>query len=135
MAETPAPSGFGRVRAWWTRQSQKLKDHFAEYGGIAIATYFAIFFLTWAGFAVAISRGVTVDGAVGDSGTIGAAWLATKATQPLRILATLAVTPIVAAIWHRVRGHRPEPIAPPTPDPTAAPTPEPTAPRSSEPIE
>ncbi len=117
MAETPAPSGLGRARAWWTRQSQKLKDHFAEYGGIAIATYFAIFFLTWSGFAVAVGRGMTVDGAVGDGGTIGAAWLATKATQPLRILATLAITPIVAALWHRVRGRRvdaqPEPQAQP----------------------
>lgn len=107
MTDTPPSGGFARVRAWWARQSQKLKDHFAEYGGIAIATYFAIFALTWSGFAVAIGRGVAVDGAVGEGSTIGAAWLATKATQPLRIVATLAITPLVAAVWHRIRGRRP----------------------------
>ena len=62
MAEAPAPSGFARARAWWSRQSQKLKDHFAEYGGIAIATYFVIFALTWSGFAVAIGQGAQQPG-------------------------------------------------------------------------
>lgn len=111
MADTPPPSGFARVRAWWSRQSQKLKDHFAEYGGIAIATYFVIFALTWVGFAIAIGRGVAVDGAATDGSTIGAAYLATKATQPLRILATLAVTPFVAAVWHRIRPRKQPPAA------------------------
>lgn len=112
MPETP--SGFARAKAWWTRQSQKLKDHFAEYGGIAIATYFAIFFATWAGFAIAIGQGIAVDGAATDGSTIGAAWLATKATQPLRILATLAVTPFVAAIYHRIRPPAPKVETPAT---------------------
>lgn len=106
--ETPSPAAPVHQPSWWSRQSQKLKDHFAEYGGIAIATYFVIFALTWSGFAVAIGRGVDVDGAVGDGSIIGAAWLATKATQPLRILATLAATPLVAAVWHRIRGRRPQ---------------------------
>lgn len=109
MAEAKAPSAFARARAWWSRQSQKLKDHFAEYGGIAIATYLVIFLLTWAGFAVAIGQGVAVDGAATDGTTIGTAWLATKATQPLRIIATLAITPLVAAVWHRIRPPAPEP--------------------------
>ncbi|MBL8944069.1 MAG: hypothetical protein JNK45_13015 [Myxococcales bacterium] len=117
MAEAPAPSGFARARAWWSRQSQKLKDHFAEYGGIAIATYFVIFALTWSGFAVAIGQGVAVDGAATDGTTIGTAWLATKATQPLRILATLAITPLVAAVWHRIRPPAPKPAAAPEPAP------------------
>jgi hypothetical protein len=111
MADASAPSGFARARAWWSRQSQKLKDHFAEYGGIAIATYFVIFALTWTGFAVAIGQGVAVDGAATDGTTIGTAWLATKATQPLRILVTLAITPLVAAIWHRIRPPAPKPAA------------------------
>lgn len=117
MADAPAPSAFARARAWWSRQSQKLKDHFAEYGGIAIATYLVIFALTWSGFAVAIGQGVAVDGAATDGTTIGTAWLATKATQPLRILATLAITPLVAAVWHRIRPPAPKPAAAPEPAP------------------
>jgi len=93
--------------SWWGRQSQKLKDHFAEYGTIAIIVYFGIFFATWAGFAIAISQGLEAEGVESGSGSIFGAWLATKATQPLRILATLASTPLVAAIWHRVRGRKP----------------------------
>ncbi len=108
MDETP-PTGFGRVKAWWSRNSVKLKEHFAEYGRIAIITYFTIFFATVAGFAIAI--GGSGEGAWA-WGTLGAAWLATKATQPLRIGATLAVTPVVAAVWHRLRGRTP-PVAPP----------------------
>lgn len=104
------PTGFvARARGWWQRQSQKLKDHFAEYGSIAIVTYFVIFFATWAGFAIAIARGFSSDASASDASTIGAAWVATKTTQPLRILATLAVTPFVAAAWHRIRGRKPAP--------------------------
>jgi hypothetical protein len=108
MAETPeAPPAPAAPTTWWGRQSQKLKDHFAEFGTIAIIVYFTIFFATWAGFAIAISQGIEAEGVASDSGVLFGAWVATKATQPLRILATLGVTPFVAAIWHRVRGRRP----------------------------
>lgn len=104
------PSGlFGKAQAWWRRQSQRLKDHFAEYGWIAIAMYFVIFFLTWAGFAIAISSGLESDGSATDAGTIGAAWVATKTTQPLRIIATLAITPFVADLWFKIRPRKPAP--------------------------
>jgi hypothetical protein len=105
-APTPAPAPAAPT-SWWGRQSQKLKDHFAEFGVMAIIVYFSIFFATWAGFAIAIGRGIEAEGVAGDSGVVFGAWLATKATQPLRILATLAITPFVAAIWYRVRGRKP----------------------------
>lgn len=82
---------------------RRLEQLFADYGAMAIVTYFGIFFLTWAGFAGAIVMGVDVEGAAAGVGTIGAAWLATKVTQPLRIGATVVLTPVAARAWHRIR--------------------------------
>jgi hypothetical protein len=77
---------------------EKLTALLAEYGKIALYLYFGIFALVLAGFAIAISAGVEVESTAGSAGILGAAWLATKLTQPLRILATLALTPIVARV-------------------------------------
>jgi hypothetical protein len=109
MADEPASEAVAtkpQPTTWWGRMSERLKAHFAEYGTIAIIVYFSIFFATLAGFAIAIGSGVEADGVAGDSGVLFGAWLATKATQPLRILATLATTPVIAAIWLRIRGRK-----------------------------
>jgi hypothetical protein len=97
---------------------EKLKLLLSEYGPVAMATYFAIFFLTLAGFALAITYGVDVhkikqwlggseagagDSALSGAGLLFAAWLLTKATQPFRIAGTLALTPLVAAVLKRIR--------------------------------
>jgi hypothetical protein len=96
---------------------EKLKKLLAEYGNVAIGTYLAIWVLTLAGFALAISMGVKVEGAASGVGLAGATWVATKLTQPLRIAGTLALTPIVAAVLRKLRR---KPEAPPAPhqDPT-----------------
>jgi hypothetical protein len=75
-----------------------------EYGRVALYTYLAIWLSTLAGFAVAISLGFSVKSAEGSLGLLGASWVATKLTQPLRIAATLALTPIVATAIKRLRG-------------------------------
>ena len=80
---------------------KKLEELLAEYGTIAFIVYFTIFGLTITGFAMAIKAGVEVESAAGTTGVWGAAWLATKLTQPLRIGATFVLTPFVAAVWHR----------------------------------
>jgi hypothetical protein len=80
---------------------EKLTALLAEYGKVAIYLYFAIFALVFAGFTIAIAAGVDVESAAGGAGLVGAAWLATKLTQPLRILATLALTPIVGKLLAR----------------------------------
>jgi hypothetical protein len=72
-----------------------------EYGKVAIAIYFAIFALVLSGFVVAIRLGFEVHGAHATAGTLGAAWIATKLTQPLRILATLVLTPIIGRFVKR----------------------------------
>jgi hypothetical protein len=82
---------------------EKLKLLLEEYGRVAIVTYFAIFFLTLGGFALAITYGVKIESAQGGAGLLMASWLGTKLTQPLRIAATLALTPLVAAALRKRR--------------------------------
>jgi hypothetical protein len=76
----------------------RLKTLLVEYGKVAMVTYLAIFAAVLVGFAIAIRLGAQVDSAAGTAGTLGAAWVATKLTQPLRILATLVLTPLVAKL-------------------------------------
>lgn len=80
-----------------------MKALFDEFGMVAVVTYFAIFALVIGGFAVAISMGVQVEGAAGTAGTLAAAWVAAKLTQPLRIIATLVLTPFIGRFLRRFR--------------------------------
>lgn len=77
---------------------QRLKDHLKEYGGVAIGVYLVIFAVVYIGFLVSISAGIGETTTAGTVGTAGAAWLATKVTQPLRIGATFVLTPLVARL-------------------------------------
>lgn len=85
---------------------ERLKALLAEYGRVAIYTYLAIFLLVFVGFAIAIATGVEVEGSAENAGVFLAAWLATKATQPLRILGALALTPLLAKALERVKALR-----------------------------
>lgn len=80
---------------------ERLKAHFADYGKIAIYTYLALSISAIVGFSIAIGVGVAPSSATGVLGVIGAGWVAAKATMPLRILATLGLTPLVAALLNR----------------------------------
>jgi len=80
---------------------ERLKNLLAEYGKLALYVYLAIFVVVLAGFALAIQMGIRVESVAGKAGVWGAAWLATKVTQPLRILATLALTPLLAQLLRR----------------------------------
>jgi hypothetical protein len=90
---------------------ERLKALLAAYGRIALAAYLTLFVLVFAGFALAISAGVNVASAQGGAGVLGAAYVATKLTQPLRIAATVALTPLLARLVEKFRTHsgeRPE---------------------------
>lgn len=82
---------------------ERLSAHFAEYGKVAIYTYLTLSLAAIAGFSIAIGMGFGASSATGVLGTVGAGWLAAKATMPLRILATLALTPLVAMLWRKWR--------------------------------
>jgi hypothetical protein len=86
----------------------RLSAHMAEYGKIALYTYLVLSLSTIAGFSVAIGAGVSPSSATGVLGVIGAGWIAAKATMPLRILATLGLTPLVAAVVRRWWPARPD---------------------------
>jgi hypothetical protein len=78
----------------------------AEYCTVAVIVYFTIFFAVLAGFWLAIRFGWRPTSAAGTAGTFAAAYIATKLTQPIRIAATIVVTPVVAKLYERMRGRR-----------------------------
>lgn len=81
----------------------RLKALFVEYGTIGMMTWFGIFALTWAGFATVLALGFELESASSSAGILGAAYVATQLTKPLRIAATILLTPAVAKIWYRFR--------------------------------
>jgi len=81
-----------------------LKHILTEYGAVAVVVYFTIFFAVLFGFWAAIRFGWRPESTTGSVGTFTAAYIATKLTQPLRIGATLAITPFVAKLYERITG-------------------------------
>jgi hypothetical protein len=75
----------------------------AEYGTVAVIVYFVIFFGVLGGFYLAIRFGWRPSSTAGNVGTLAAAYIATKLTQPIRIAATVVVTPFVAKLYERLR--------------------------------
>jgi len=90
----PAPAAKPGLR-------ERLQTLLSEYGPFAVWVYFGIFALVLAGFGLAFQFGARAESAAGVAGTWGAAYLATKATQPLRIAATFALTPILVRLLRR----------------------------------
>lgn len=86
---------------------ERLQAHMAEYGKVALYTYLALSLSAIIGFSIAIGVGVEPSSASGVLGVIGAGWVAAKATMPLRILATLGLTPVVAAVVKKYRPAKP----------------------------
>ncbi len=83
---------------------ERLQAHLVEFGSLAVGVYFGIFAVVLFGFALAITLGfdaAQLGGPVATAGTWGVAYIATKVTQPLRIAATLALTPVIAAVLRR----------------------------------
>jgi hypothetical protein len=83
---------------WWSTTKAKLESAVEEFGPVVMVVYLSLFGATLLGFWVAIGMGFTVDGAAAVSGRLGLAYLATKATQPVRIMATLVVTPLLVKL-------------------------------------
>lgn len=87
---------------------KSLKQVMAEYGPVALTVYLVLFAGVLAGSWAAIRLGWSPSGAAGSAGTFAAAYVFTKLTQPLRIAATLALTPIVAKVHARLTSQRTE---------------------------
>ena len=99
-----------KARATRTPRSRPVKktvqNLLTEYGTVAVIVYFAIFFATLGGFWLAIRFGWRPSSTAGSVGTLAAAYIATKLTQPIRIAATLVATPFIAKLYERVRGRQ-----------------------------
>jgi hypothetical protein len=80
---------------------KNLKQIMAEYGGVALTVYLVLFVAVLLGSWAAIRLGWSPEGTAGSVGTLAAAYVFTKLTQPLRIIATLALTPVVARVHAR----------------------------------
>lgn len=90
----------------------KLKALLEEYGRVAIWTYLVIWVAVLIGFAIAISAGFRSESTEAGAGVLLGAWLATKLTQPLRIAATLALTPVIATLIQKLRRTSPPKLEP-----------------------
>ena len=80
-----------------------LKHVLTEYGTVALALYLAIFAVVLFGSWIAIRAGWSPTSAGGKAGTFAAAYVVTKLTQPLRIAATVVLTPLLAKGWEWMR--------------------------------
>ena len=80
-----------------------LKQIATEYGAVAVVVYLSIFAAVLLGSWAAIHFGWKPESVGGNVGSFTAAYIATKLTQPLRIAATLALTPLVAKAYERIR--------------------------------
>jgi hypothetical protein len=95
---------FSRVRQKFSELLVKFRNLMLEYGVIALIVHYVIFAIVIVGFWAAIRSGYQTESAAGGAGTWAAAYIAAKITQPLRIVATLALTPLIAKLYERVSG-------------------------------
>ena len=111
------------------------KHMLATYGMVAVVVYFTIFFGVLFGAWFAIEQGVDVaalaqrlglpiNRAIAGVGTFTLAYLFTKVLQPVRIVATLALTPLLARVYERVTGRAAPGITLPEKAPAAPAAPE-----------
>ena len=84
---------------------------FTEYGVIALILYLVIFVIVLLSVYSAIKAGWSPKGFAGETGTWLVAYLITKATTPFRLAGTLALAPLVAKGWDKLRGRSAPPQA------------------------
>lgn len=106
--ETPTPQATPtQAVAAKPSLKERFKTLLADCAVLAIIVYFSIFFACIAVFAALLHLGFDVKGAGGNAGVLAGAWAATKLTQPIRIMATLAITPPLERVLRRAPGlHR-----------------------------
>lgn len=83
--------------------SERLKALVAEWGPLLAVVWFSIFAIVLVGFALAIQLGFETESTAGTLGTWGAAYVATQLTKPLRLAATVLITPALGAFLRRLR--------------------------------
>ncbi len=87
----------------WKQIRSRLEALFEQYGPVALAIHFSLLGLTILGFWLAIRAGFDVQGTFGGAGTLGAAYVASRFTLPVRAAVTIFLTPPAAKLWGRFR--------------------------------
>ena len=80
----------------------RFRDLVVEYGVIALVVHYVIFAVVITGFWMALRSGWEPTSTAANVGSWTAAYIMAKITQPLRIVATIAVTPLIAR-WYEHR--------------------------------
>ena len=84
---------------------KKIKDRFEqikkEYGKVAFVTYMVLWASVLVAYAVAIKNGVEMEGVSSTGGILVGAWVAAKVSQPIRIVLTIILTPVIASFFRR----------------------------------
>jgi hypothetical protein len=96
MQQTPVPTAKPST-------SERLKALVAEWGALLAVVWFSLFAIVLVGFALAIQLGFETESTAGTLGTWGAAYVATQLTKPLRLAATVLITPALGALLKRFR--------------------------------
>lgn len=81
----------------------RLRALLAEWGPLLVIVWFGLFATVLVGFVLAIQLGFEVESTGGTLGTWGAAYFATQLTKPLRLAATVIITPALGAFLKRFR--------------------------------
>ena len=87
---------------------KRLENLVVQYGTVGLVVYLTSTCLVYAVFLVAIQLGWQPSGVVATGGVWIAAYIATKVTQPFRIMGAAAVTPFIVRAYERLTGRRPE---------------------------
>ena len=82
----------------------RLQQLLSEYGRVALAVYLGLFLAVLVGSWAAIHLGWRPESATGNVGAFTTAYLVTKLSQPMRIAATIALTPLFARIYRQFPG-------------------------------
>lgn len=76
----------------------------AEYGVVALVIHYVIFAIVITGAYLAMNAGWQPSGRIAGVGTWAAAYLVAKITQPVRLVLTVALAPLVARLYARLSG-------------------------------
>ena len=80
------------------------KEFVVEYGTIGVVVYLTTTILVYLGFWIALQFGWRPSSTAGNAGYWFTAYIAAKATQPFRILGSMAITPVIARIYEKLTG-------------------------------
>jgi hypothetical protein len=81
-----------------------VREFVVEYGTVGLVVYLTTTVLVYLGFWIALQFGWRPASTAGNAGYWFTAYIAAKATQPFRILGSMAITPVIARIYEKLTG-------------------------------